>query len=71
MTGLIKFVTKWTFTLLFYAVVFALLFRGFTLLKAFGHDQKWWNAPPCLDAWDPTERIDAAEAAAREYGGKP
>lgn len=53
------------------AVLGALLLRGSTELKRYGHSQQWWDAPPSLDAWDPKERIDAAEAAARKYGGKP
>jgi hypothetical protein len=30
-----------------------------------------WFAPPSLDSWDPTERVEAARQAARKYGGKP
>jgi hypothetical protein len=69
--GLLKFVAKVVLTVGFYALLFALLFRGFTLLKAYGNGQQWWDAPPSLSAWDPKERIDAAEAEARKYGGKP
>jgi hypothetical protein len=53
------------------ALLLAAGLRGFTLLKAYGNRQKWWDAPSSLNAWDPQERIDAAEAAARNYGGKP
>ena len=52
-------------------LLFALSFRGFTLLKAYGHARHWWDAPPSFSAWDPKERIDAAEAEARKYGDKP
>jgi hypothetical protein len=30
-----------------------------------------WIAPPCLDLWDRTERIEAARQAARKYEGLP
>jgi len=26
-------------------------------------------APPSLDSWDPTERVDAARQAMKKYGG--
>jgi hypothetical protein len=53
------------------AVLLAAALRGFTLLKAYGNSQEWWSAPPSLGAWDPKERIDAAEAEGYRYGGKP
>jgi hypothetical protein len=27
-------------------------------------------APPSLDSWDPTERVEAARQAMKRYGGK-
>ena len=71
MTGFLKFVAKLVFTLLFHGMLLVLALRGFTLLKAFGHAQGLWDAPPSLSAWDPGERIDAAEEMGRKYGGKP
>jgi hypothetical protein len=70
----VKRTRKTVSCLVLVAVLCALLaagLRGFTLLKAYGNGQKWWDAPPSLSAWDFQERIDAAEAAARTYGAKP
>ena len=41
------------FTLLFHGMLLVLALRGFTLLKAYGHAQGLWDAPPSLSAWDP------------------
>ena len=71
MKRLIRAVAKLLLIVAFYAVLLASALRGFTLLKAYGNKQEWWNAPPSLSAWDPQERIDAAEAAARRFGAKP
>ena len=71
MKRLFRGVTKFVLIVAFYAFLLAAALRGFTLLKAYGNDQKWWDAPPSLNAWDPSERIDAVEAEARKYGGKP
>lgn len=70
MRRLLRFVLKLVLFVAFYGFLFALALRGFTLLKAYGHGQKWWDAPPSIDAWDPKQRIDAAEAEARKYEGK-
>ena len=56
------------FVLLLLALCFAaFLFQGAQKLR-------WDNSvtvinPPSLDAWDPTERYEAARQAAKKFGG--
>ena len=58
-----------------FAVVLLVLFLPLFLFKV-AQKVCWdnkpsWLAPPSLDSWAPTERIEAARQAAKTYGGKP
>ncbi len=53
------------------AVLSAGLIRGYSTVKQYGHESKWWDAPPSLDSLDPKEREAAANEAARQYGANP
>jgi hypothetical protein len=53
-------------------VVFAVATASYKLLKTVSrkHNLGVWSQQPSLESLDPTERIEAARAAARKYGGK-
>ena len=57
------------------ALVFVVIGLGLLVFKVV--QKQCWDrqislfAPPSLNSWDPTERIEAARQAARKYGGKP
>ena len=67
----VRFCVSWVITVLLLVVMFAGVIRGYSSLKQYGHENKWWVAPASLDSLDPKERAAAANEAARQYGAKP
>jgi hypothetical protein len=49
-------------------VVLAILAFKVVQKQCWDHHVKWW-APPSLQSWDPTERVEAARQIAKKYGG--